>query len=93
MVITNESSPHNTVVTIGDGRPTELGNETAKPSRTKQSSDFRVTPGDLGTHTMHPPTRAVTRFLRDRHHHNIPPVRFPVRADTAVRPYAEDLFQ
>ena len=53
---------------------------------------FCVTPGDLGTHTMHPPTRAVTRFLRERQHHNIQPVRCPVRADTAVRPYAEDLF-
>ena len=37
--------------------------------------------------------RAVTRFLRDSHHHKIQLSRFPVRADTAVRPYAEDLFQ
>jgi len=37
--------------------------------------------------------RAVTRFLRDSHHHKIQRLRFPVRADTAVRPYAEDLFQ
>ena len=78
--------------TIGDGRPTWKHRATNKPSRTERATGFRVPSGDLGTHAMHLPTRAVTRFLRDRHHHNIQPVRFPVRAGTAARPYAEDLF-
>ena len=37
--------------------------------------------------------QAVKRLQRDRHHNKIQPLCFPVRADTAVRPYAEDLFQ
>jgi len=37
--------------------------------------------------------QAVTRFLRDRHHDKIQPVRFPARAGTAARPYAEIPFK
>ena len=51
------SSPHLEIMTlaIGDGRPTEPENDTAKPSRTNWASEFRVTSGDLGTSARHPP--------------------------------------
>jgi hypothetical protein len=50
-----------------------------------------VTSGGIGTHGMHPPREQAIRKYRVRHHHKIKPLRFPVRADTAVRPYAEVL--
>jgi len=40
MVITNESSPHNPVVTIGDGRPTCPHHVTNKRSRTEHQIGF-----------------------------------------------------
>ena len=50
-----------------------------------------VTPGGIGTHAMHLPSERAIRKYRVRLHHKIKPLRFPVRAYTAVRPYAEDL--
>ena len=38
-------------------------------------------------------TQAANLSQRIRHHYNVQALCFPVRADTAVRPYAEDLFQ
>ena len=45
-------------------------------------------PGDLGTHGMHPPRKRTSTNVKAQKTNKI---RY-APADTAVRPYAEDLF-
>ena len=59
----------------------------AQPNRT-QNSGF-ATPGGIGTHGIHPPRKRTSSNVKA---HTANQNRY-TRADTAVRPYAEDLFQ
>ena len=68
-------------------------NERQQRSRTGPHNRRFVTAVGIGTHRMHPPRELANPSQRARHHQNVQALCFPVRADTAVRPYAEDLSQ
>ncbi len=66
-----------------------LRDKTAKPNQAP--SGIFVTSGEIGTNAMHPPGKRSIGINKFQNHEAIPN-RY-ARADTAVRPYAEDLFQ